>query len=69
MMLQKGQRYRCQNPECGAEIEVIKESIEGASGVRCCCGELMKRRYSKPLMKIRPEDTSKSASGAAGGHG
>jgi hypothetical protein len=51
MMLRKGQRFRCQNKECGAEIEVTKNSIEGESGVTCCCGGVMKARYSKPVVK------------------
>ena len=53
MLMRKGHRYRCQNPECGAEVEVIKESIEGEYPARCCCGAPMKRPYAKPALKIR----------------
>jgi hypothetical protein len=44
-----GQRLRCVNPACQAEIEVRKDSIKGASNPKCCCGAEMKRPYSKPL--------------------
>ena len=50
MMMQRGQRYRCQNPECAAEIEIAKDSIEGRSSLRCCCGAKMKRPYTKPVL-------------------
>jgi len=53
MLMQKGQRYQCQNPECGAEIEVTKDSVEGAYPLRCCCGAAMKRPYNKPAVKTR----------------
>jgi CDGSH-type Zn-finger protein len=56
MMLRKGERLRCQNAECAAEIEVTKESIEGESAVTCCCGAVMKKPYSKPALGIRAAD-------------
>jgi hypothetical protein len=56
MMMRKGQRFRCQNPGCAAEIEVTKDSIEGESGVTCCCGAVMKKPYSKPVLEIRETD-------------
>jgi len=46
-MMLIGQRYRCQNVECGAEIEVKKASIEGRSNPRCCCGAEMNPTGSK----------------------
>jgi CDGSH-type Zn-finger protein len=52
MMLRKGQRLRCQNPRCAAEIKVTKDSIEGESTVICCCGAVMKKPYDKPVLKI-----------------
>jgi hypothetical protein len=52
-MLRKGERVRCQNPECAAEIEITKDSIEGESRVICRCGAVMKKLYSKPVLKIR----------------
>ena len=44
MALQKGERYRCPDQECGCEIEVTKGAV--ASKVRnmaprCCCGKEM----------------------------
>ena len=45
------QRYRCQNPDCRAEIEVKKDSIEGELNPRCCCGAEMKKSYSAPVFK------------------
>jgi len=36
--MRRGQYYRGQNPECRAETEVTKESIEGMSNPRCSCG-------------------------------
>jgi hypothetical protein len=56
MMMRKGQRLRCQNPQCAAEIEVIKDSIEGECNVTCCCGAVMKKPYEKPALRIRKTD-------------
>jgi hypothetical protein len=50
--MREGQHYRCQNPECRAEIEVTKDSIEGISNPICCCGAPMKRPYSKPVLRV-----------------
>lgn len=49
--MRKGQHYRCQNPECRAEIEVRGDSIEGLSNPMCCCGAVMKRPYTKPVLR------------------
>ncbi|HKY63130.1 MAG TPA: hypothetical protein VJR29_06905 [bacterium] len=41
MALMKGQKYRCSNPQCGCEIEVIQGAKPGGGGnlaPRCCCG-------------------------------
>jgi len=56
MTLQMGQRYRCQNRECAAEIQVRKDSIEGEFNVRCCCGSEMKKPYSPPVLRNRDAD-------------
>lgn len=56
MVLKKGQRYRCQNRECGAEIEVMKDSNEGEFKLRCCCGSEMKKPYSAPVFTNRDAD-------------
>jgi len=47
-VMETGNRYRCQNVECRAEFEVTKNSKEGNSNPRCCCGAEMKKLYSKP---------------------
>jgi len=55
MMMLKEQVYRCQNKQCGAEIVIAKESIEGDATPRCCCGAQMKRPYAKPtLTRLEP---------------
>jgi hypothetical protein len=44
MALQKGERYRCPDQECGCEIEVAKGAAPGKGGnmaPRCCCGKEM----------------------------
>jgi hypothetical protein len=50
MRMQAGNRWRCSNPGCRAEILVIQssEKVYGA-GVRCSCGYRMKRTYEKPV--------------------
>jgi hypothetical protein len=57
-MMQSGQRYRCQNVECRAEIEAKKASIEGSSNPRCCCGAEMKKVYSKPVLRELDKDAA-----------
>jgi len=52
MTMNVGQRYRCQNPDCRCEVEVIKASTEAVLNPRCCCGGEMKKRYTKPTLKI-----------------
>ena len=53
MILRARQVYRCQNSECGAEVEVLKASIEGTAKLRCCCGAEMKRPYLAPAFTTR----------------
>lgn len=53
--MRKGHVYRCQNPDCGAEMRVKKESSAGLSNPICCCGAQMTRVYEPPaLMKVQP---------------
>jgi len=52
MKMTKGQIYRCQNRDCGSEIQVTKSSIEAHLNPRCCCGALMKRPYTRPTFRI-----------------
>jgi hypothetical protein len=56
IVMRNGQHYRCQNPECRAEIEVRKDSIEGLSNPVCCCGAAMKRTYTKPVFRELDKD-------------
>jgi len=51
MSMQKGQQYRCQNPNCRVEIEVVKNSREEDSNLRCHCGAKMKKVYSRPVFR------------------
>jgi len=45
----KGQRFVCQNPECGCEMEVVKAPTKSvAANPRCGCGSVMKKPYVKP---------------------
>lgn len=46
MALQKGEKYRCPDSNCGCEIEVTKGAKPGAGGnmnPRCCCGKEMQK--------------------------
>jgi len=46
MALQKGEKYRCPNADCGCEIEVTKGAAPGKGGnqaPRCCCGKEMQK--------------------------
>jgi hypothetical protein len=52
MTMNVGQRYRCQDPDCRCEIEVIKASTVAVLNPRCCCGEEMKKPYTEPTLKI-----------------
>jgi hypothetical protein len=52
--MRKGQRFVCQNSECGCELEVIKAPIaDSASNPRCACGVEMKKPYIKPSVTTR----------------
>ncbi len=52
MILYEGQVYRCQNHACAAEIKITKASRCGEFNFRCCCGSVMKKPYSKPVLKV-----------------
>lgn len=47
----KGQRFICENPDCWAVLQVTKDSTEGTSNPRCCCGAEMKKLDSRPIVK------------------
>jgi len=57
-----GVRFRCQNPDCGCEVEVINDSSEAESNPRCsCCGSAMKKPYQKPFLKNLGAESKKLA--------
>jgi hypothetical protein len=60
MILRKGQQFRCQNRRCRAEIEVTRDSMEGESNPRCCCGAEMKKLWTTPVVS-RLEETPEVA--------
>lgn len=46
MALEEGERYRCTQPGCGCEIEVVRGPQGDAAGdeaPRCCCGREMEK--------------------------
>jgi len=47
--LRKGERWRCQNRICQAEILVLasSESSDGTNP-RCSCGQIMRKPYARP---------------------
>jgi len=60
--IRKGQRYICQNPECGCEMEVTKGSfLDPPRNPRCGCGAEMKKAYVKPTITTRPMAESDSS--------
>jgi hypothetical protein len=61
MMMRSGQRYRCENRECAAEIEVKEDSLEGHLNPRCCCGAEMKKPYTKPVLRTLDRDPAVAA--------
>jgi hypothetical protein len=51
----KGQRFACQNRECGREVRVTKApAADVVSNPRCGCGMEMKKPYLKPSVTTRP---------------
>jgi len=61
--IRKGERWRCQNPECRSEILVSTSSrVQGGSNPRCSCGEIMKKPY------VRPELSTFESEGEAHAH-
>jgi hypothetical protein len=65
VIVARGQSYRCINPDCRCEIEVIEPPAEAVFNPRCCCGAEMKKPYTKPAVRspdAQPEvfDTQKA---------
>jgi hypothetical protein len=49
---ERGDRWICQNPGCGAEVMVIAPShLREEANLRCRCGSDMGRTYSAPAVK------------------
>ncbi len=49
---ERGDRWICQNPGCGAEVMVISPSqLKEESNLRCRCGGEMGRSYSAPTVR------------------
>lgn len=49
---ERGDRWICQNPGCGAEVMVIAPShLREEANLRCRCGGDMGRSYSAPAVK------------------
>jgi hypothetical protein len=49
---ERGDRWICQNPGCGAEVMVIAPSqLKEEANLRCRCGGDMGRSYSAPTVR------------------
>ena len=59
--MKQGQIYRCQNPRCGCEVQVIRPAVEERTNPRCCCGAEMKKPYHKPVVKELNPKTAPAA--------
>ena len=46
-----GNLYRCQNPNCRAEVESSSVSIPKSANPTCSCGAPMKKVYTKPVVR------------------
>ena len=51
MLMAEGQVYRCQNRDCGSEVEVIKSSSQSHSNPRCSCGAEMKKPFKEAVLR------------------
>lgn len=49
---ERGDRWICQDPGCGAEVMVLAPSqLKAEANLRCCCGGDMGRSYSAPTVR------------------
>jgi hypothetical protein len=47
--IRKGERWRCQNRICQAEILVLASSeLPEGTNPRCSCGQIMRKPYARP---------------------
>ena len=51
MTMRPVQRYRCLNPACRGEVELVLSSTVSAGKPRCDCGCEMKKFYTKPTLR------------------
>jgi hypothetical protein len=66
-MMRTGQKWRCVNPGCRAEMVIIESSqLVGAGQPRCGCGTVMKRAYEKPTARRIVLGADKALGAAAG---
>jgi hypothetical protein len=50
--VRRGERWRCQNPDCRSEIFVTPSSrVRVGATLRCSCGEIMKKPYARPELE------------------
>ena len=57
MLITERQVFRCQNRDCGCEMEVTKTLVEAKANPRCFCGAEMKKPYSPPVFRtLDPDD-------------
>jgi hypothetical protein len=51
----KGERWRCQNQTCQAEIQVLSSSgVQDGTNPRCSCGQIMRKPYVRPEISTGP---------------
>jgi hypothetical protein len=51
-----GPLYRCQNPRCRCEIQVISTSVEVGFNRKCFCGAEMKKTDQRHVLNVRDTD-------------
>ena len=51
MIMRKGERWICSNPECRCEVEVVIASQSADGNPKCCCGWRMKKPYRAPSFR------------------
>ncbi len=55
MEIRKGERWRCQNRICQAEILVLASSeLPEGTNPRCSCGQIMRKPYGRPEICTSP---------------
>ncbi len=66
-MMHIGQKWRCVDPRCGAELVITESSLlVDADKPRCGCGAAMKRAYEKPTVRTVVLATAEAHGGVSG---